>query len=80
MNASFEERLNMDEFLQRFSGRMFYVWDDNHWLQAYIPYIFKVHSDELSWHIATDSIMLNTRKGLVHLLTTMTYMNKFDSN
>jgi hypothetical protein len=57
MNASFEEGLNMDEFLQRFSGRMFYVWDDNHWLQAYMPYISKVHSDDLSWHIAMDSIM-----------------------
>ncbi len=80
MNASFEEGLNMDEFLQRFSGRMFYVWDDNHWLQAYMPYISKVHSDDLSWHIAMDSIMWNTKEGLVHLLTTMTDMNKFDSN
>jgi hypothetical protein len=45
-----------------------------------MPYISKVHSDDLSWHIAMDSIMWNTKEGLVHLLTTMTDMNKFDSN
>jgi hypothetical protein len=30
MNAPFEEGLNVDEDLQRFSGKMFFVWDDNH--------------------------------------------------
>jgi hypothetical protein len=28
MNASFEEALNVDEDLQRFSGRVFFVWDN----------------------------------------------------
>jgi len=31
---------------------------------------------DLSWHIAMDSIMLDTKEGLVHLLTTMINMNK----
>jgi hypothetical protein len=43
-----------------------------------MPYISRVHLDDLSWHIAMDSIMLNTREGLVHLLTTMIDMNKVD--
>jgi hypothetical protein len=30
MNASFEKGLNSDEDLQRFNGRMFYVWDNNY--------------------------------------------------
>jgi hypothetical protein len=30
MNASFEEGLNTDEDLQKFNGRMFYMWDYNH--------------------------------------------------
>jgi hypothetical protein len=30
VNTSFEEVLNTDEDLQRFNGRMFYVWDDNY--------------------------------------------------
>jgi hypothetical protein len=34
MNASFEEGLNVNEDLQRFSGKMFYVWDGSHRLQA----------------------------------------------
>ncbi len=28
MNATFKEALDFDEDLQRFNGRMFYVWDD----------------------------------------------------
>jgi len=34
VNASFEEMLNANENLQKFNGRMFYVWDGNHRLQA----------------------------------------------
>jgi hypothetical protein len=76
MNASFEEGLNSDEDLQRFNGRMFYVWDNNYWQQAWMPYISKVHPHDFSWHIIVDSIMLDIREGLVHLLTKMTDMNK----
>jgi hypothetical protein len=55
---------------------MFYVWDNNHWLQAWMPYIFRIHPDDLSSHIVVDSIILDTRKGFVHLLITMINMNK----
>jgi hypothetical protein len=41
-----------------------------------MPYISKVHPDGLSWHIAVDSIILDTREGLVHLLIAMIDMNK----
>jgi hypothetical protein len=34
MNASFDERLNADKDMERFSGKMYYVWDSNHYLQA----------------------------------------------
>jgi hypothetical protein len=75
VNASFEEGLNANEDLQRFNGRMFYVWDNNHLLQAWMPYISRVHPYDFSWHIVVDSIMLDTRKGLVHLLVTKIDMN-----
>jgi hypothetical protein len=75
-NASFEEAFNANEDLQRFNGRMFFVCVGNHQLQAWMPYISRVHSDDLSWHIAADSIMLNMRKGLVHLLNAIIDMNK----
>jgi hypothetical protein len=55
---------------------MFYLWDGNHQLQAWMPYIFRIHPHDLSWHIAMDSILLDTRESLVHLFTTMTNMNK----
>jgi hypothetical protein len=51
VNVAFEEALNSDEDLHRFSGRMFYVWDDNLRLQAWMPYISKVHPCDFSWHI-----------------------------
>jgi hypothetical protein len=41
-----------------------------------MPYIYEVHPNDLSWHITVDSIMLNTKEGLVHLLTVMTNMNQ----
>jgi hypothetical protein len=52
-------------------GKCFFVWDSNHWLQAQMPYISRVHSYDLSWHIVAESIMLDTREDLVHLFTTM---------
>lgn len=76
VNASFEEGLNSNEDLQRFNGKMFYVWDGNHQLQAWMPYISRVHLHDLFWHIPTDSIMLDMRGGVIHLLVTMIDMNK----
>ncbi len=61
MNASFEEGRNVDEDLQRFNGKMFYVWDGNHRLKAWMSYISTIHPDDLSWNIAMDFIMLDTR-------------------
>jgi hypothetical protein len=43
---------------------------------ATINYKPKIHSDDLSWHIAVNFIMLDMREGLFHLLTTMIDMNK----
>jgi hypothetical protein len=40
------------------------MWDDNHRLQAYMPYISRIQLEDLYWHIIVDSIMLNIREGL----------------
>jgi hypothetical protein len=50
---------------------MFFVWDCNHRLYAWLPYIKHLHDDEPSWHIFVDSVFLNTFHGLVELLTVM---------
>jgi hypothetical protein len=58
MNASFEEAMNANEDLQRFTRRIFFVWDGNHWLQSWMSI---VHPYDLSWHIVVDSIMLDMK-------------------
>ncbi len=76
VNASFEEALDMDVNMQRFTRRMFFVWDNNHQIQAWMPYISRVQLDDMFWHIVIDSIMLDMKEGLVWLLIAMINLNK----
>jgi hypothetical protein len=62
--------------LVRFSKKMLLVWDGNHCIEAWMPYFNKLHSDEPSWHINADLILLNTFHVLVELLTSMIDLNK----
>jgi hypothetical protein len=55
---------------------MFHVWDGNHGLQAWCPYIDRVHALDEDFHIFVDSFFLNTTNGLVELLTMMINVNK----
>jgi hypothetical protein len=43
------------------------VWDNNHQIQAWMPYISRVHPNDLFWHILVDPIVLNMRKGVATL-------------
>jgi hypothetical protein len=42
---------------------MFFVWDGNHRLQAWLPYIDWMHKTKENWHVAIDSIILNNIRG-----------------
>ncbi len=75
-NDRFEEFLNPNLDLQKLSHKMFFVWDGNRCLQAWLPYIDQVHLNDSIWHISVDSMVLDTIDGLVVLLTVMTYLNK----
>jgi hypothetical protein len=55
---------------------MFFVWDNNHQIQAWMPYISRVQLDDMFWHIVIDSIMLDMKEGLVWLLIAMINLNK----
>jgi hypothetical protein len=55
---------------------MFFMWDGNHKLQTWMPYIRRVHGDDASWHISMDSILMDTFHGLVELLTAMIDLNR----
>jgi hypothetical protein len=50
-NTTFEELLLSDSDLWSLLGRMFYVWDGNHRLQAWYPYIERVHPNDEDWHV-----------------------------
>jgi hypothetical protein len=68
-NESFESFLFVDRDLKKC---MFFVWDGNHKLQAWLLYINYLHNDEPSWHISIDSIIFDTFQGLAELLIAMT--------
>jgi hypothetical protein len=49
--------------LHRFLRCMFFVWDRNHRLQAWV---FKwVHDEDIFWHISMDFILLDISNGLM---------------
>jgi hypothetical protein len=75
-NAVSEKFLLEDSNLPKLSGKMFHIWDKNHYLQAWRPYIDLNHHDEEYWHIFVDVFVLDTTNGLVELLTTMIDINK----
>ncbi len=75
-NQRFEDFLLADPGMKSLSKCMFFVWDDNHKLQAWLPYIQLVHNEDLEWHYLVDSIVLYIVHGLVKFLIAMINMNK----
>ncbi len=45
-NARFEDFLQSDLDFLKLSHKMFFLWDGNHRLQAWLPYIDRVHQDD----------------------------------
>jgi hypothetical protein len=78
-NVEFEKLLVEDPHMCWLSWKMFHIWDDNHHLQAWWPYIDLNHPNEPKWHIKVNSFVLDTTNGLVELFTTMTNINKWNS-
>jgi len=70
-NEKFESFLVVNLDLKSLFRGMFFVWDGNHRLQAWLPYINHLQNDEPSWHIFVDSVVLDISHGLVELLTAM---------
>lgn len=76
-NEKFDKLLQDDPNLMHFSNKMFFIWDENHHIQAWMPYISRLHIDEPFWHISIDSILLDTCHGLEDLCTAMTNLNEY---
>ena len=45
-NQTFEDGLQGDPDLQQFSGKMFFVWEDNHRLSAWLRHINNHHAED----------------------------------
>jgi len=75
-NAKFEKFLLKGPNLSFLCGNLFHVWDRNHRLQAWWPYIDLNHPNEEDWYISINAFVLDTTNGLIELLITMTNLNK----
>ena len=70
-SAKFDEFLKEDDVLKKIVDKIFWVWDENHRLQAWRSVIDEHHSREASWYISVDSILLNPCPDVAVLLTAM---------
>jgi hypothetical protein len=55
---------------------MFFICDSNHRFKAWTGYIDKLHREYKDWHIAVDSICLDTKRKTGLLLNAMHDINK----
>jgi hypothetical protein len=58
-NQSFEDELQVDSDLKQFSGKMFYVWEGNHRLAAWLRHINNHHAEDPELHISVHCIILD---------------------
>ena len=73
----FEERLQSDPDLLKYSNKMFHVWDGNHRLKAWMPYIEDCHADDQGFHVSVKSIALKvTNNNSDIIFNAMTDWNK----
>ena len=72
-DREFESVLNTSPYLKKFSNRMFYVWDGNHRLLAWNPFIASNQRNNPAFHVPVKAIVLrveeSNRKELLHAMT-----------
>jgi hypothetical protein len=79
-NEEFEDYLLSDPELSFLSNKMFWVWDGNHRLNAWLDHIAMIHESDLDWHYRVRSILLDTSKSVTDALTSMHDINKATEN
>jgi hypothetical protein len=77
-NKEFEEYLLSDPDLAFLSNKMFHVWDGNHRLLAWYPYIERHHQDEYDWHYSVEARLLLTLGHTGVLINAMNDNNRFN--
>ena len=75
-NDKFNSFLETISELVEYTNKMFFVCDGNHRRQAWMSHISRLHNDDSSWHIAVDSILLDTKDRIRVLMQAMHDINK----
>lgn len=60
-NDYFENDLAQDPQFHQFKGKMFFAYNGNHRLNAWMQHIVDFHNDDPMWHMALDCIILDAR-------------------
>ena len=72
-DREFEGILKSSPYLSKFSNRMFYVWDGNHRLLVWYPFIASNQRNNHAFHVPVKAIVLqveeSNRKELLHAMT-----------
>ncbi len=58
VNEQFEVFFNKKLTLLYLKGKPFHILDDNHQLEAWLPYVNQMHFDE-TWHVCPTTCILN---------------------
>ena len=74
-NYKFEAKLADDLDLAPLSGKMFFWWDGNHCLTAWLWHINKFHGSDKEWHYAVDNILVDPRGCIAMFINTMNDIN-----
>lgn len=75
VNNEFEDILKVDANLRGFFNNMFFVWNDNHRLQARLPIINKDHANDFEWHFRVESIILEVKDDILRMLKLLREVN-----
>jgi hypothetical protein len=74
-NAEFDAILQRDADLASFVDKMFYVWEGNHRLTAWMRHISSHHPLDKDWHISVDCIVVDPRNCTALFLNAMNDIN-----
>jgi len=75
-NEEFKSQLASDPDLAFLANKMFFVWDGNHRLQTWYPYIERQHREDYDWHISVEARLLVTLGFTGEVINAMNDINR----
>jgi hypothetical protein len=74
-HEKFEKEIQKEDAWKQFARKMFFVWDGNHRLAAWMPIINRDHGQDSTWHYAVESVVLEVEGQVGPLLTALHQVN-----